>query len=70
LGTLARAFLSSRISNTLAVSDSSHPAPSWGEPRELQNLRQGFREAEGSAPLHRRAIQDSLQDCLDIGCPE
>jgi len=49
------------------VSDPSYSRDSlsWGEPhRSAKCLDTFFREAEGSAQLHRRAIQHCLDDRL------
>jgi len=56
----------------VAVRDPSHPrdVPSWSEPRELQSVWQGFRAAEGSAPLHSRAIQHCLEACRSCRAAE
>jgi hypothetical protein len=59
-------FPSCCIHSTVAVSDHLIPATRHPEASHAncKVLRRGFRDAEGSAPLHRRAIHGRLDDRL------
>ncbi len=75
-GAEARAFCASRASPELLYPLQTprlaiHLTPAMLHPEashaNCEVFRHGFREAEGSAPLHRRAIQHCLADWLSDG---